>query len=403
MMRASVYCLLAASLACQLSWGDVLDEIAPAAVVCVGMEAQSEERQAAKLIFRTLRERSDSAQLLSDEQVLGTPVTQSGKWHVVAVGRPTTNRVLLAYPSYWALNRELHYAPLGHMPAAPFTETRGFYVGGFGYFFAGRNVGFVEFDRSPFYSDTLFSLPAEKKASHRTAPPLRFLIRITGSTPNGVLLGAKRFLETRMLYGLAIGLPRWPRSHDLWNLDDENIPPDPPDWIPKGRYRGSGKQANNKTVSFLGWLMADRLIYAGFLEITGCKPVQMWRVKYQTEVGLLDFNRSPHHRASVNELLIVRLSKRKDVAKALKGLGGRIRMTIGRRTCYRTMSTPSESEGEQSASAKRGREKFLVDDPSPTFILSAAIGGEPYLILANFATGHMDVIVREVIRSLPEE
>lgn len=382
---------------------DIFDEIAPSAVVCIGSNAPTEEQQAAKLIFEALRERNDSAQFLSDEQVLATPVSFSGGWHVIAVGSPTTNAVLLAYPSYWSLDRELHYAPLGNMPAAPFTETRGFYVGGFGYFFAGRNVGFVEFDRSPFYSEMLFSLPDEKKMSRDTAPPLRFLVRVTGSTPEGVLLGAKRFVETRMVYGLAIGPPRWARPKDIWNLDDGNIKPDPPDWIPTGTYPTSQARDAGKSISFLGWLMADRTMYAGFLELTGCKPVQMWRAKYRTETGLLDFESSPHHRASGNELLTVKLLSSEDARQALKGLGATTPITVGRRTWYRTKASSVETVREKPRTEPSSMDVSREKGRACTHVLPVEIWGEAYLILANFDPEHAEMVMREVMRCLPQQ
>ncbi|MDP2897425.1 MAG: hypothetical protein Q8Q12_12870 [bacterium] len=382
---------------------DIFDEIAPSAVVCIGSNAPTEEQQAAKLIFEAVRERSDTAQLLSDEQVLATPVSHSGGWHVIAVGSPTTNAVLLTYPSYWSLDRELHYAPLGNMPAAPFTETRGFYVGGFGYFFAGRNVGFVEFDRSPFYSEMLFLLPKEQRASLQTAPPLRFLVRVTGSTSEGVLLGAKRFVETRMVYGLAIGPPRWVRPKDIWNLDDENIKPDPPDWIPTGTYPTSQARDAGKSVSFLGWLMADRTMYAGFLELTGCKPAQMWRAKYRTEARLLDFESSPHHRASGNELLTVKLLSSEDARQALKGLGATTPITVGPRTWYRTRNPSVETATERPRTEQSSAGPSQEKGRACTHVLPVEIGGEAYLILANFDPEHAEMVMREVVRSLPQE
>ena len=382
---------------------DIFDEIAPSAVVCIGSNAPTDEQQAATLIFEALRERSDTAQLLSDEQVLATPVLDSGQWHVIAVGSPTTNAVLLTYPSYWSLDRELHYAPLGNMPAAPFTETRGFYVGGFGYFFAGRNVGFVEFDRSPFYSEMLFSLPKEQKASLQTAPPLRFLLRVTGSTPEGVLLGARRFVETRMVYGLAIGPPRWVRPKDIWNLDDENINPDPPQWIPKGAHGDAGEGGNGKTIDYLGWLMADRTMYAGFLELTGCKPVQMWRAKYRTETGLLDFDNSPHHRASGNELLTVKLLSPEDARQALKGLGAMTPITVGRRTWYRTKTSSVETATERPRTEPSSMDVSREKGRACTHVLPVEIGGDAYLILANFDPEHAEMVMREVVRCLAQE
>lgn len=382
--------------------GNILDEIAPA-VVCIGNDAPAEERQAARLIFEALRERSDSALLLSDEQVLATPFAVSGKWHAIAVGSPITNSVLLRYPSYWSLDREIHYAPLGHMPAAPFTETRGFYVGGFGYFFAGRNVGFVEFDRSPFYAAMLFSGSDQDRISENAAHPLRFLIRVTGSTPNGVLLGAERFLESQMLYGLAIGPPRWPRSHDLWNLDDENVKPDLPPWIPKGTFSAAGDAQKDRSVTYLGWLMADRAMYAGFLEVTGCHAAQMWRAKYVTEPGLTDFHRSPHHRASANELLVVKLTNPDDLPKARTNLGGTIPISIGGHTFYKTRNDQTEGGGPASPLGSQSIGPPVVGDLSPTCILPATIAGDPYLILANFERPYVQAIARAIADSLPDE
>jgi len=402
MVRACACSLFLTLAVCGPSQGDVLDELAPAAVVCIGNGAPVEEQQAARLIFAALRQRSDSALFLSDEQIIATPSAQSGKWHLIAVGRPTTNSVLLTYPSYWSLDRELHYAPLGHMPATPFTETRGFYVGGFGYFFAGRNVGFVEFDRSPFYAAMLLSQTNRDNTSLGEPPPLRFLIRVTGSTPDGVLLGAKRFAESRMLYGLAIGPPRWPRSHDIWTLDDENIRLAPPAWIPKGRVSAQSTAGKNMSASFLGWLMADRTMYAGFLEITGCRPAQMWRAKYETEAGLIDFNRSPHHRASGNELLVVKLTSPDDLTRALSKLGGNTPVNIAGRTCYKTNNVYRKGNGGGYTMKKDTPEAFGVERRSPTYILPATIATECYLILANFEKGHVNVIMQAIARSLPE-
>jgi len=390
-------------MACARSRGDVLDEIAPAAVVCIGNDAPAEEQQAAHLIFAALRKRSDSARFLSDEQVLATPVHESGNWHLVAVGRPTTNSVLLAYPSYWALDRELHYAPLGHMPAAPFTETRGFYVGGFGYFFPGRNVGFVEFDRSPLYAAMLLSLANQDNTSDESRQPLRFLVRITGSTPEGVLLGAKRFVESQMLYGLAIGPPRWPRAHDIWTLDDENIKPDPPAWVPKGTFSAPGIVEKDSPLSYLGWLMVDRTMYAGFLEITGCRPAQMWRAKYATTGGLVDFNRSPHHRASGNELLIIKLINPDDLTRALSKLGGNIPVSIAGRLCHKTRTVYVGRNGDNVTTEKHGTRPFGMDRSSATYILATTIAGQPYLILANLEKGYVDVVMDAVVRCLPEK
>jgi hypothetical protein len=415
-VRILVFCLLVPLVACHSAHSDIFDEIAPAAVVCIGKDALDEERQAADLIVGALRARSGPARVLTDEELMTTPASESGRWHIIVVGGPLTNSVLLTYPTYWALDREVHYAPLGNMPAAPFTETRGFYVGGFGYFFAGHNVGFVEFDRSPFYGELLLSLPPEQKATPDAAPPLRFVVRVTGSSPNGVLLGARRFVETRMLYGLALGPPRWPRARDLWNLDDEYTKPDPPAWIPKGTYSFSGLKDSKPTVSFLGWLMADRTMYAGFLEVAGCRPVQMWRAKYKTEAGLLDFNRSPHHRASGNELLIVRLSSANEIDRALKKLGATATLTVCGHTCYRTnglrgdadeavdtVEKTSSSTSAQSAQIRRTEEQPgppLTEGSSPTWILPATVGGEHYLILTNFESGCAEVVLGEMVRSI---
>jgi len=415
MVKVLAYCFLALLPICQSACADIFDELAPAAVVCVGKDAPDAERQAANLIVEALRKKSGSVRLLTDEELMATPASESGKWHVIVVGGQLINSVLLTYPSYWALDREIHYAPLGNMPGAPFTETRGFYVGGFGYFFAGHDVGFVEFDRSPFYGDLLLSLPPEQKASCEAAPPLRFLIRVTGSSPNGVLLGAKRFVETRMLYGLALGPPRWPRPRDLWNLDDEYTKPDPPTWIPKGTYSPSGSTDKNVAISYLGWLMADRAMYAGFLELTGCKQVQMWRAKYKTEAGLLDFNRSPHHRASGNELLVVRLSSPEEIQNALKNLGAAATITVSGRTCYRTAGVrASARDGMDTVEkpnlpanvaiarvAQTGKERAapLTEDSAPAYILPATIAGEHYLILANFDDDYAEVLLSEIVRS----
>lgn len=403
MLRASVCCLLLVLITCVRSSADVLDEIAPMSVVCIGNGAPVQEQQAARLIFQTLSERSDSALLLSDEQVLATPFAESAKWHVIAVGRPTTNSVLLAYPSYWSLDRELHYAPLGYMPAAPFTETRGFYVGGFGYFFAGRNVGFVEFDRSPLYAALLLPLTNQQNIPCKTSHPLRFLIRITGSTPDGVFLGAKRFVESRMLYGLAIGPPRWPRSHDIWNLDDENITPEPPAWIPKGTLIAPAIVEKDMSLSFLGWLMADKTMYAGFLEITGCRPAQMWRAKYATESGWVDFNRSPHHRASGNELLIVKLTSPDDLTKALRKLGGNIPANIAGLVCYKTNNVYPGGSGGKFTTPGRGMRPFGTDASSPTYILPTTIADEPYLILANFDKRYQSIVMDALAHSFPQK
>jgi hypothetical protein len=397
--RTSFCCLFLMLAGIASSYGDVLDEIAPGSVVCVGKEAPKEERDAAALVLEALKTRSASARLMNDEEVLESPVSESGSWHVIVVGTPMSNAVLLAYPSYWALDRELHYAPFGNMPAASFTETRGYYVGGFGYFFAGRNVGFVEFDRSPFYSEKIFFLPDDRKAARQTSSSLRFLIRVTGSSPEGVALAAKRFVETWMLYGVALGPPRWPRAHDLWNLDDEKIKPDPPEWLPRGDYSLEGPlKGETGRLSFLGWLMADRSMYAGFLELTGCKPVQIWRAKYTSEESFFDFNHSPHHRASGNELLVIQVSSREAQSQALGKLGGKIPMKIGGMTCYR--AEPASREKRPPEMKEDGRETSAAKDLPGTILLPATIQGATYVIVANFDPGYAEKVLAEMERSL---
>lgn len=403
MARTCLCSLTVMLVICPPCGADVLDEIAPCAVVCVGNDAPAEEQQAARLILETLKTKSDSALLLSDERVLSAPFAKSGQWHVIAVGTPDTNSVLFRYPSYWSLDRELHYAPFGNMPAAPFTETRGFYVGGFGYFFAGRNVGFVEFDRSPFYAAMIVSAPGEDKSSGEETRPLRFLTRVTGSTAEGVLLGAKRFVETRMLYGVAIGPPRWPRPHDLWNLDDEYIKPDPPPWIPKGTLLGGSQTGKGSPLCFLGWLMADRGMYAGFLEITGCRPIQMWRVKYATGAGPTDFHRSPHHLASANEFLIVKLGTSAGLLPALKNLGVNLPLSIGGKTCYQ-VETEVSGGSKRTPTMERGSSQPSKATAAPiTCIFPTMIAGDPYLILADFDEGYTAPAMNALIKSLRQQ
>jgi hypothetical protein len=202
----------------------------------------------------------------------------------------------------------------------------GYYAAGYGTFpKAGAPVGYVEWDRNPYwhYATNLQLEPASAGTSNPASAtlPYRQIVRITGNTSAGVSLAVDAVLNRNLLTGVATEKNTLPGQMSLFSIDTAHAawPEIAPAWIPK-----TDLHQGDFGLIFAGWHLADSMTYAGFQEASGQPALHIWRAKYLTE-KLWDFpmtividpafplSRSPLFEASItrrssgNEFFIVEL------------------------------------------------------------------------------------------------
>ncbi|HUW35080.1 MAG TPA: hypothetical protein VM223_26005 [Planctomycetota bacterium] len=297
----------------------------------VGEKAPGPERAAAERIASTLRQAGGPRDNLVLANRINVELERAATHHLVVVGTESSNRVLERLPSHWALDRDLYYA--NRAPFESYMPATGFCAAGYGTF-TGGNVGYIEWDRNPYWHYATNLLKDRKPEETATVPPLpyRQMVRVTGNTPAGVALAADAFLNRKVITGAITGDGKLPGAMSLWTLDTAHyaLPEQAPKWIPASDA-ADGQQA----LIFAGWHLADAMLYAGLREITGAEAAAIWRAKFLTE-RKWDYPMSvtvdPAHpmtrsplfdatlarRATDNEFLVAKYADAESAATALK-------------------------------------------------------------------------------------
>ena len=318
------------------AYNGLLSIIAADAIVAVGEKAHTTEREAAELIAQALRDAGGPKDNLRKAEDVDKPeaVDEIGRRHVIAVGTVASNPVLQHYPGTWFIDREQYYigkASAGYAPPTgeprdtvrgwqPFT---GFYVGGFGTYRDDRSqVGYVECDRSEYYM-----WARSKTFNEGPHVPIRLIIRITGSNPDGVLSAALAFARHGVLGGVLPVPPFNPAPRTILTVGSDDLAVRQPGAAPLGTLKNG-----NRSLTSIGFVMADALDLDGFRQQTGVAPLWMWRVKYAPETGIDSFATSPHRRNTLYELLAVELPPGTDTQAVLRALNATQEVSIGNLT-----------------------------------------------------------------------
>lgn len=287
-------------LLCSQGHADLLSLIAPDAVVVVGSDAAPAEAEIAREIGERLRTVGGSSDNLVSDQEIHASLELAGYRHLILVGTHKSSTVLA---KCWG-----HFAAY---PNAPWRDQSApadtFFVFGFGDF-RGDDVGYIECDQNPYWRKVLsLKLPD---------PGFRLLIKLTGSSPAGVRLAGRAFLDESLLAGVVPGARGWESGSDLWSLDEQQAASEPPRWLTQAAV-----QTPEYAIEYLGWQMTDSTIYAGLREL-GLQPILVHRAKYATEKGLCDFDAGLHRRASANELMAILTASPEESAQKLRAALG---------------------------------------------------------------------------------
>jgi hypothetical protein len=320
---------------------DIFTALAPDALVIVGDQAPDLEVQAAQRLAARLVASGGPKDNVVLASVINTDLEKAASHHLLVVGTEASNRVLDRLGSHWVLNRDGYYAQ--RTPYESFMPTTGYQAAGYGTFpnNPGESVGYVEWDRNPYwhYATNLAmdDAAAQAKTPVATQPaqlPYRQIIRITGNSPGGVVLAVNAVLDRHLLTGVVTAKDILPGSMGLFSIDTAHAawPKMAPGWIPT-----SDVQEGALSLMFAGWHLADSMTYAGFEEASGQAAAHIWRGKYLTE-KLWDYapsvvvdpafsmSRSPLFEASIsrhasgNEFFVAELGSDQAATSARDGL-----------------------------------------------------------------------------------
>jgi hypothetical protein len=309
---------------------DLLAAIAPDTLVVVGDSAPDAERGAADRLAAALRKAGGPADNLVAASVINADIERAAAHDLLVVGTEDTNRVMQRLPSHWALDRDRYYK--NHEPMDPTTPTTGYYAAGYGAWpTAVEPVGYIEFDRNPYWSYATNLLGTDHQDKW---PPYRIIGRFYGNSAAGVAEAVDAFLAARILTGVVCRSAEMPGAMSLFGIDTAHYAPPStaPSWIPAADLTGGGL-----SLIFAGWQIADSMTYSGFLDEAKVPALRIWRAKYLTEKTLnLPFNaaidpahpmtRSPlfeaslARRASDNEFFVAEMASPADAAAAVAGL-----------------------------------------------------------------------------------
>lgn len=314
-------------------------------VVVHGSDPGSQE--AADLIAQRIRRLPGLAGwkgLMSDRAFDAADRTVTGQVHIIAVGSLADNLVLQNrgwLPTWW-LDRGWYYQkyPFAVQPAdaLPYQPTSGFVAAGFGEWpKEERRVGYIEVDRSDYMMEWIVrgrwdrqagsavsdnpnageekhawrKLPEVQGPTYPTDFPLRLVVRITGTGPDGIKAAARAFAEDGMLSGVVLGTgAKADAGPALFTLSPARYlaalpfaPPAPPSgW------------------TYAGWLEADAFLYDGLLKDAGVEPERAVRLKYIPPAGMTGFWSTPHRRATSLEIAALRFARPAEAERAWKQL-----------------------------------------------------------------------------------
>lgn len=136
-------------------------------------------------------------------------------------------------------------------------EAGGFSVFGWGHLRG--DIGYLESDRNPFLHG----------AAIARAPFETEVVTLCGSTPQGVALAVRAFLEQKLVNGV-VAAPKWTRPQTTL-LDREPLAPD---------FALPDVPQNAGQSRLIGLTAGGEDEYRGVLEDVGTQPLQIWRAKY---------------------------------------------------------------------------------------------------------------------------
>jgi hypothetical protein len=268
-----------------------------AKVVVSTTAAPLEEAAARRLVQYAGLDPSNS--LVKDSWIVANTAS-AGRYHLIVVGTVTENQLFLDHPSVWLRTRE--------QPGGAF-EVRGLFHFGVGDFIA-PSIGVVESGRNP------YNIEAEDHAAHQgiAFDTWRWMVRLTGRTPRGVVSAVDAFLEQRLLSGV-VGVEEQPLGEPPFVLARSTITADPP-----ADFAGVATQS----CRFIGWHQIDALLLSGFVAVTQIEPEQMWRLVCRQKTRSTSKLSSPHRRNSVSEILLCRMPNSREAELAAQRLVGEL-------------------------------------------------------------------------------
>lgn len=325
----------------------ILAEAVPNGVAVVhGGDASS--REAAQLIGEAIRRipgQQRWAGLVSAVEFEAANRSTTGQVHVIAVGTLHDNVVMQNrgwLPTWW-IDRDWYYQkyPFAVKPedALAYQPISGFACAGFGEWpKEEKRIGYIEVERSDYMMEWLVRerwdklagkavsddpRAGEEKHAWRKLPenssaatyprdfPLRLMIRVTGSGPEGVKAAAKAFASEGMLSGVVFAAgAKADTGPELFTLSAARYtvslpfvpPPVVADW------------------TYIGWLEPDAFFYDGLLNDAGVKPERAIRFKYVPKSGITGFWSTPHRRAGSMEIVGLKFSGSGEAEKAWQHL-----------------------------------------------------------------------------------
>lgn len=290
--------------------------IAPSAVVVVGKNAPASIQGTAHALSDALRKAGGSGQIITAEDFNTRPVSETGRYHIVAVGTVWDNEVLQRFNDPWAMDRDFSYGRLGNQPAWPWMPRTGFTVGWVGDFNPNDpSVGYLCVDRSSYMWEQRCKIFDDKNPVEKQMP-LRFLFRVSGSGPEGVVKAAKAFADQGMINGCLPGAAA-PIGDPRFNLTSDRCLTSLPMPVPQKVDAGSGH-----TLAYLGWNQADGEEYDGFFSKSHVQARRIVRAKYVPEWGMTNFLSSPHRASSRFELSVVDVADAASAQQAATQLAG---------------------------------------------------------------------------------
>ena len=295
--------------------------------------------------IRSIPGHDDWDNVMSDAAFDALDYHETGLTHVIVVGTLRDSEIMRGrnWLPTWFLDRDWYFNEYEHgVPAdqlMDYTPRSGFVVGGFGQWPKGEDgVGYVEVDRSFLFMEWLVRTRQDIARTHdpkemgrlrrkvlqnTTEPqypkdePMRLLVRITGTGPAGLEAAAEAFAERNLLSGVVLAGTEADDGPTMWTLPPSRyatvLPVNPPDDIEGYRY--------------VGWLLPDAFQYDGFTAEAGVTPVQMYRVKYMPDFGIVNFWTSPHRRASQFEVAVATFDTADEAATAREQLMRSIEQT----------------------------------------------------------------------------
>jgi hypothetical protein len=328
-------------------------------VIAVGNQPASQE--AARIIREAIRRlpgQADWDNIVPADEFDARPFAETGQVHVIAVGTLADNVVLQGrswLPAWWMdwdwYTTRFPLRLTEDRIGLPYQPTTGFTAAGYGHWNKGQGgVGLIEVDRSHLFMEWIVRSriedvsggpvpgsgdfrkvqgnlknrgPVPGHAAFTSAWPvypkdfpLRLLVRITGTGPEGLKAAATAFAGQRMLSGVVLVLDtpagEGPAQATLpVERYTDRLPFTPP--------------AGADGFTYLGWLLPDAFEYDGLLADTGVRPVRMFRLKYMPESGITSFWTTPHRRAGEFEIACLKFTDAASAKRAADAIAAAAR------------------------------------------------------------------------------